>query len=253
MRAVKAKLYGLEPSHPTHAARGMLEYKGIDHKVVNIVPGMHAAAMRPLGFRGGTVPGLKIDGRRIQGSRQISRALDEIQPEPRLFPADPELRIRVEEAERWGDDVLQNVPRRVTRCLTVTRPELRTHMATEAGVPAPKLAGALNAPIARYFARKVDATEERAKAALGLLPALLDHVEKLLDEGTIGGSERNAADFQIAATVRALMSFEDLAPAIAGRPAGTFALELYPEWPTSIPAGFIPGEWLPPARPATAA
>lgn len=245
MPGVKAKLYGLEPSHPTHAARGMLEHKGIDHRVVNLVPGTHAAALRPLGFRGGTVPALRIDGRRIQGSRQISRALDEIQPEPRLFPADPELRIRVEEAERWGDDVLQHVPRRVTRCLTVIKPELRAHMAQEAGVPAPKLAGAMNAPVARYFARKVDATEDRAKAGLALLPALLDHVEKLLDEGTIGGAERNAADFQIAATIRALMSFEDLAPLIAGRPAGEFALELYPEWPTSIPAGYVPADWLP--------
>jgi glutathione S-transferase len=250
---VKAKLYGLEPSHPTHAARLMLEHKGIDHKVVNFVPGMHAAGVHAVGFRGGTVPAMKIDGRRIQGSRQISRALDEIQPEPRLFPADPELRIRVEEAERWGDDILQNVPRRVTRCLAVTRPELRTHMAKEAGVPAPKLAGALNAPVARYFARKVDATEERAKAALGLLPALLDHVERLLDEGTIGGSEPNAADFQIAATVRALMSFEDVAPAIEGRPAGEFAMRLLPEWPTSIPAGMLPEEWLAPLRsPVTA-
>jgi glutathione S-transferase len=245
VRGVKAKLYGLEPSHPTHAARGMLEHKGIDYKLVNLVPGMHAAMLRPLGFRGGTVPALKIDGRRVQGSRQISRALDEIQPEPRLFPSDPDLRIKVEEAERWGDDVLQNVPRRVTRCLTVIKPELRVHMATEADIPAPKVAGPLNAPVARYFARKVDATEDRAKAGLGLLPALLDHVEKLLSEGTIGSDERNAADFQIAATLRALLSFEDVAPAIVDRPAGRFAVELFPEWPTTIPAGMIPADWLP--------
>jgi glutathione S-transferase len=243
---VKAKLYGLEPSHPTHAVRLMLEHKGIETKVVNLVPGMHAAALRPLGFRGGTVPALKIDGRRIQGSRAISRALDEIKPEPRLFPADPQLRIKVEEAERWGDDVFQAVPRRVTRCLTVIKPEMRVHMAQEAGIPGPKVAATLNVPVARYFARKVDATEARAKAALGLLPALLDHVEKLLNEGTIGGRERNAADFQIAPTVRSLMSFEDIAPAIDGRPAAAFALELLPDFPTSVPAGMVPAEWLAP-------
>jgi glutathione S-transferase len=246
---VKAKLYGLEPSHPTHAVRLMLEHKGIDHRVVNLVPGMHALALRPLGFRGGTVPALKIDGRRIQGSRQISRALDEIQPEPRLFPADPELRIRVEEAERWGEDVLQGVPRRVTRCLTVIKPEMRVHMAREAGVPAPRVAGALNVPVARYFARKIDATEDRARAALALLPALLDHVEKLLTERTIGGRERNAADFQIAPTVRSLLSFEEVAPAIEGRPAGDFAMEVLPEFPASVPAGMVPEEWLAPLRP----
>jgi glutathione S-transferase len=216
--------------------------------VVNLLPGTHAAALRPLGFRGGTVPALKIDGRRIQGSRAISRALEEIQPEPRLFPADPELRIQVEEAERWGDDVLQGVPRRVTRCLTVIKPEMRVHMAREAGVPGPKVAATMNIPVARFYARKVDATEDRAKAALGLLPALLDHVEKLLDDGTIGGRERNAADFQIAPTVRALMSFEDIAPAIDGRPAAAFALELLPDFPASVPAGMVPPEWLAPLR-----
>jgi glutathione S-transferase len=248
VRGVKAKLYGLEPSHPTHAVRLMLEHKDIDHKVVNILPGMHAVAVRALGFRGGTVPALRIDGRRLQGSRQISRALDEIKPEPRLFPADPELRIKVEEAEKWGDEILQNVPRRVTRHLAATRPEMRTHMAGEAGVPAPRLVGAMNVPVARYFANRIGADEEKSRATLALLPALMDHVDSLLDDGTIGGSERNAADFQIAPTVRCLLTFEDLAPMIGERPAAEFARELVPDYPTSIPAGFIPQEWLAPVR-----
>lgn len=253
MRGVKATLYGLEPSHPSHAVRLMLEHKGIEHKVVNLLPGMHAAALRPLGFRRGTVPAVKIDGRRLQGSRSISRALDEIQPEPRLFPADPELRIKVEEAERWGEDILQNAPRRLTRCLTVIRPDMRTHMAREAGVPAPKLVGAMNAPVARYFARQSGATPARAQATVALLPAMLDHVEKLLDDGVIGGTERNAADFQIAPTVRVLMSFEDLAPAIQGLPAAAFATDLLPDYPTSVPAGFVPADWLQPLSGPTAA
>src|SRR5215204_6142660 len=102
-------LYGTPPSPPSHSARLMLEHKGIDHKVVWLLPGMWPALLRTHGFRGGTVPAIKIDGRRIQGSRAISRALEEVQPEPPLFPSDPERRLQVEEAERWGDETLQNV------------------------------------------------------------------------------------------------------------------------------------------------
>lgn len=238
-------LYGLAPSHPSHAARLMLERKGIEHKVVNLVPGTHAALLRPLGFRRGTVPALKMDGRRVQGSRQISRALEEAQPEPRLFPADPQQRIRVEEAERWGDDILQDLPRRLTRWLTVRRPQMRVHMAREAGVPAPSIVGPLNMPIARYYARKVGATDdERVRRTLLMLPALLDHVDGLIGDGTIGGKEPNAADFQIAPTVRVLMSFDDLAPLIEKRKAGKLAKSILSEYPARVPEGFVPAEWL---------
>ena len=86
---VSVTLYAIPPSHPSHAARLMLERKGIEHKVVNLAPGTHAAAVRALGFRRGTVPALKLEGRRVQGSRQIARALDEARAEPKLFPNDP--------------------------------------------------------------------------------------------------------------------------------------------------------------------
>jgi glutathione S-transferase len=223
----------------------MLDRKGIEAKVVDIPPGMHAAALRPLGFRRGTVPALRIDGRRIQGSREISRALDEIQPEPRLFPADPGLRIEVEEAERWGDDVFQNAPRRLTRWLALRKPEMRVHMAREAGLPAPALFGRANRPVARWFAGKADAVDdERVRRNVLMIPALLDHVEGLISAGTIAGKEPNAADCQIAPTVRVLLSFEDLEPVIGKRKAARWAKRLLPDYPTGVPAGMVPAEWV---------
>jgi glutathione S-transferase len=244
-----ATLYAVHSSHSAHAARLMLEHKGVEHRVVNLVPGIHAALLRPLGFRRGTVPALRLDGRRVQGSREIARALEEAQPEPQLFSADPRERARVEEAERWGDEVLQLTPRRLAGWINVRRPQLRAKLAGEAGVPVPRLVGAIGWPVAWYFARKVGADDtEGVRRTAEMLPGQLDHVEDLLDQGTIGGERRNAADFQIGPSIRLLMSFEDLAPAMEGRRVARFASELMPDYPTGVPAGFVPQEWLEPLR-----
>ena len=92
----------------------MLESKGLDYEAIWLLPGLHPALLRTRGFRGGTVPAIKLDGRKLQQSRAISRALEEIRPDPPLFPADPDERREVEEAERWGDEQLQSVPRRLS-------------------------------------------------------------------------------------------------------------------------------------------
>jgi glutathione S-transferase len=242
---VRATLYGVHTSHPVHAARLMLEHKRIEHKVVNWVPGFHAALLRPQGFRSGTVPAMKLDGRRIQGTLSISRALDEVQPERPLFPADPARRARVEEAELWGDEVLQPVPRRLVGSILVHRSELRAQLAREAGVPAARLIGAAGWPVAWYFAHKVGATDaDSLRETAASLPALLDHVDELIAQGTIGGEQRNAADFQILTTVRLLITIEDLAPAFEDRSAARLATDLMPDYPTGVPAGMFPPEWL---------
>ena len=69
------KLYSLALSHPGHAARLMLERKGIAHRVVDLLPGFHPVLLRVLGFRGGTVPAMRIDGRltRALGGRETAR------------------------------------------------------------------------------------------------------------------------------------------------------------------------------------
>ena len=43
--------------------------------------------------------------------RSLGRSI-EIDPEPPLFPSDAAERAKVEEAERWGDEVLQPAPAR---------------------------------------------------------------------------------------------------------------------------------------------
>ena len=60
-------------------ARLMLERKGIEHRRIDLLPAIHKPILWALRFEKVTVPALKIHGRRIQGSRNISRALDEVQ------------------------------------------------------------------------------------------------------------------------------------------------------------------------------
>jgi glutathione S-transferase len=241
------KLYGTPPSPPSHSARLMLEHKGLEHRIVWLLPGLWPALLRTRGFRGGTVPAMKMDGRRIQGSLLISRALEEARGEPPLFPSDPQLRLAVEEAERWGDEVLQNVPRRIVRWISVHRPEARVLIAREVGIPLPRFAAWINVPAARHLARKVDA-DGQIQRAIGQVPEVLDHVDELISDGVIGGGQANAAAFQIATSVRALLTVRDLAPVTDDRPAAELAMRYLPEFPPDFPAGTMPAEWLPPAR-----
>jgi glutathione S-transferase len=235
------KLYGNKTSPPSHTARLMLEAKGLEHEIVWLLPGIHPFLLRTRGFHGGTVPAMKMDGERIQTSRAISRALEEARPEPPLFPSDPEERIQVEEAERWGDEVLQDVPRRIVRWMSVHRPETRTMIAREIGVPLPRVAAWINAPTARRLAKKVN-TDEEIGNAISMVGEVLDHVDELIDRGVIGGEQPNAADFQIATSVRALLTVRDLDRATQGRPAADQAMRLVPEFGNDFPAGLLPAE-----------
>jgi glutathione S-transferase len=243
---VRAKLYSLSLSHPSHAARLMLERKGVDFELVDELPGFHPLQLRLVGFRGGTVPALKIDGRRVQGSRRISRALDELRPDPPLFPADPGHRAEVVEAERWGEHALQPVPRRIFRwCATNSHAVRRWIVGDVVGWPAAGVLATVQAPIAWRFAHVSGADDNAVRADLAGLGALLDRVDGLIAEGAIGTEEPNAADFQIATSVRALLAYDDLRAAVERRPAAELARRLLPTYPEPIPRA-LPAEWLAP-------
>lgn len=228
----------------------MLEVKGVEYELVKVLPLNQRVHLRLAGFRGGTVPALKLDGRRLQGSREISRALDARWPDPPLFPADPELRARVEEAERWGDEVFQPVPRRLFRYGVANVAPLRLWAARNQRLPAPGLVAAAMQPAVAYYARTIEADGRRAseagvRADLAALPGLLGHADALLAEGILTLEPPNAATLQILATVRVLDAFEDLRDLVRSHACAVPARELFPRYPAELPR-FLDPEWLEP-------
>jgi glutathione S-transferase len=247
-------LYWISVSHPSPVARKMLDLKGIEYEVVDVVPMSQRIHLRLAGFSAGTVPALKLDGRRIHGSRQIARALDARWPEPPLFPADPALRARVEEAERWGDEQLQPIPRRLFRYGVARNPELRQWSVRARRLPMPELTAQASRPVLEWYLRTVEAdgrraTEAGVRADLAALPALLDHVDKLLDDGTLTLDPPNAAALQILASVNLIGRFADLAELVASHACAAPASELFPRYRGELPP-FLDPEWLEPVRTA---
>jgi glutathione S-transferase len=245
---MKATLFGIPSSHPTLAAQLMLERKGIDYRRRDLVAGVSRPILRALGFKGITVPAIKLDGQRFQGTREIALALDALQPEPPLLPRDPELRAAVERAEAWGDEALQPVPRRISwAALKRDRSELKTYLeGARLGIPV-NVAALTAGPVVALAARLNKATNEAVERDLAALPGLIDRIEELLDEGVLGSDEPNVADYQIATSMRLLLTFDDLQPLLAGRPAALYAQRMVPSYPGHTSA-VLPSEWLPPGR-----
>ena len=251
---MKAHLYVIPGSHPATAARLMLEYKGVAYKRTDLLPVISKGALRA-----GRLPRHHRAGAEDRGRQGAGFASDRPRarapaPEPPLFPADPELRTAVEEAERYGDEVMQHPIRQILWwTLKRDKAPLRSYSeGAKLGLPI-GLAMKTAAPIVALSARLNEADDESAKKSLEALPAMLDKVDAWIAAGVLGGEQLNAADFQIAPSLRLAMTLDDLRPAIEGRPAGALAMRVVPSYPGHTPP-ILPAAWLRPlATPASAA
>ena len=235
-------LHALPPSHPCMTAEAALKLKGLAYERVDLVPGEHTAKMAELYGEGRTtVPGLLVGGEPVHGSREILARLERLAPEPPLYP-EP-IAGAVREAERWGDEQLQDLGRRLPWGALHFRPEA---LGTFGGAGPLDPAGtdfAIRMGRASWKCHRI--TAQRLADDLAGLPAKLDHVDALAAEGTIGGEAPNAADLQIAATVRVLLTVGDLRPLLEGRPGEAIARRWFPDYAGEIPAGAYPAGWVP--------
>jgi glutathione S-transferase len=248
-----AKLYVIPGSHPAMAARRMLELKGIPYRRIDLMPVISRGALRALRFPSNTVPSLSIGGQKLTGSREIARELDELVPDPPLYPSDPERRVAVEDAERWGEEVLQPAVRRILwNALKRDRAPLASYaQGAKLGIPI-GLAVKTAAPIVAAATRMNRAGDDAVRRDLASMPGWLKRIDDWIREGVLGSDPPTAADLQIAASLRLAMTLDDLRPAIADRPAGQLAVRAIPDFPGQAPPA-LPASWLEPVHEAQVA
>jgi glutathione S-transferase len=238
-------------SHAALTGRMMFDHKGIDYKRTDLLPAASWPVLKACRFPELTVPAAIIDGERIQGSKKLVRELERRRPEPPLFPQDPEAREAVEEAETFGDEILQQRVREIFLwAVGKDRSGLAGYLeGGKIGMPL-KLAQLTAGPFIALDARVRGANDENVRAALEDFPGLLQQVDDWIEAGVLGTPELNAADLQIAPSICLAMTLDDLRPFIEGRPAGRYARQVVPHYPGRTPP-VLPDEWLEPLRQET--
>ncbi|MBJ7458514.1 MAG: hypothetical protein JHD02_04930 [Thermoleophilaceae bacterium] len=238
------KIYGFSGSHPCEAVYAAARHKGIDFQKAEVPPALHRIMMRVM-FGGTRVPAAVINGHKVQGTSMIFLALDNVRTEKPLYPADPEEREFVVAAERWGEGDFQDIGRRLVWAHLSRSPETVRAWVHGSLPPGPArdfkvFVAPFMAQIAK-FANK--ATDEQVQKDINHLPVLLDRVDELIEQGVIGATEPNAADFQLLSSVGMWSNMQALRPAIIERPCGLAAMRLFPRYTGAVPAGLLPEAW----------
>jgi glutathione S-transferase len=246
------QLYVIPGSHACRAAILMLEHKQVPYRRVDVVTLLHPLAVRLRGFDAGgetrtagarrtvpirmgdllgTVPALACDGERISTNRQIARFLDDRHPEPLLFPADPQQRRAVEEAERWANETLQMAARRIALAWAARDPAGSSRSGADGRMGYLLYRRALTRGLViPQIGRRIFAADPTAELELlAELPAMLDRIDAWIAAGVLGAAQLNAADCLVAPSLALILYRPDMLPRFEGRPALQLVDRLLPE------------------------
>jgi glutathione S-transferase len=216
--AAKPILWHIPVSHYSEKVRWALEYKGIEHDRRAPLPGIHMLVALWL-TRGEvrTFPVLRLGDRAVGDSTVIIAALEEWQPEPALYPDDPDERRRALALEDFFDEELGPHIRLLAWHEAIRD---RKRFAPQAGrlVPAAlrPIAGPMSSAFVRLRYRAHD--DDAAQLARGKVLAALDRLEAELDGAEyLVGRRFTVADLTAAALFYPL-TFPPEAPRLITEP-----------------------------------
>jgi glutathione S-transferase len=221
-----------------------LDRFGYEYETVVLPTGRHQEDVEAVYGEGRrTVPGLVVDDEPVHGTAAIFARLEQLRPDEGLYPAAARDAIREVEAGLAED--FQTTARVLVFGALHFRPEA---MGTFAGAGQLDPGGvdfAIKAMRATWRYLEIDA--QRVHATLQALPAQLDAVDALVEEGTIGAERPTAADFQLGSSLHLLVQIGDVRPLVAERPAAGL-LSLFEPGKGDVPAGAFPSGWIPATR-----
>jgi len=177
----------LKVSNYNEKARWALDFKGIPHHRNSLEPGSHSRqAQRLAGID--TLPILELDGKTVGDSTAIIAALEELQPEPPLYPQDAAEREHALELEDHFDEELGPY----ARILAIS--QMSGEAALFLGAFFPDMGGAKCAAASSIF----PLIRRRLKSGFELTQENIDlSFEKLRQTGERLRDERGAGDYLV--------------------------------------------------------
>jgi glutathione S-transferase len=160
--------------------------------------------------RGGQrrLPVLDLNGRRIGDSTAIIGALEDYQPEPALYPADPAERSRALELEDYFDEELAPALRRWVWFHTLGDADMVVKSMMPAASPGRARVMRRVVQLVRPAVRRdYGVSDESAAPALAAIRAAMDRVEaELQPSGYLAGDRFSVADLSAAALFTPLLA-----------------------------------------------
>lgn len=125
-------LYQFPISHYCEKVRWALDYKKLDYRTINLLPGLHMAKVTKLSGSS-SLPVLVHDGKIIKNSSDIVDYLDTHFPESPLTPDNQALRQEAMEWEKFADEQIGIMVRAVCYHVLLDHPDMLMPMFTIGG------------------------------------------------------------------------------------------------------------------------
>jgi glutathione S-transferase len=194
-------LWQLQNSIYVEKARWALDFKGVVYGTRTLPPIVHRGVLVAL-RRGQTVPVLDLDdGRHVRDSTAIIATVEQLWPDPPLYPSDPDARREALDLEERFDDQIGHEARRLTLDATLDHPDVIARMFLR-GLPRPlqSAARASSAATGLLTRRQYGVDDASVARAREQVDVALDTIEARTTAGSyLVGDAFSVADLTAAA------------------------------------------------------